>query len=387
MPSAAQSDTPPAGAERPPVHILHVFSTFAVGGPQVRFCQLTEALGDRYRHTVLAMDDNHDCRRHLATTVDAAFRSLQVEKHKTVGNLFRFHALLREIGPDLLVTYNWGAVEWAFVNSLRQVCRHIHIEDGFGPEEADGQMPRRVHLRRLALRRAAAIVMPSLTLQRIATQIWGFADDHVVYLPNGIDCEKFAEPGDPDILAGIDRQRDELLIGTVATLRPEKNIDRLLRVFADVRRVRPEVRLVIAGDGGEKARLMDVSREMGLTDRVHFLGHQPPRRLLGLLDMFAISSDTEQMPLSVLEAMAASLPVAGVDVGDVKSIVAAENRPYIVAKEDEASLADALVGLIDAPDARRQLGQANRQRALDEFAQARMFARYDALFSGRQAVN
>ncbi len=387
MPTAGQSRTPTAGSGRSPVHILHVFSTFAVGGPQVRFCQITEALGGKYRHTVLAMDDNHDCRGHLAPTVDAAFQTLQVEKHRTAANLFRFHALLREIRPDLLVTYNWGAVEWAFVNSLWRVCRHIHIEDGFGPEEADGQLRRRVHLRRLALRRADAIVMPSLTLQRIATRIWGFSDGHIVYLPNGIDCEKFAQPPEPGILTDIDREPDELLIGTVATLRPEKNIDRLLRVFAEVQRTRPRARLVIAGDGGEKDRLMALSRKMGLTDRVHFLGHQPPDKLLGLLDVFAISSDTEQMPLSVLEAMAAARPVAGVDVGDVRAIVAAENQPYIVAKEDEAGLADALERLLDAPDERRRLGLANRARALEDFAQARMFDRYDSLFSAARSIN
>ena len=386
MPTAEQPRTPPAGAGPPPVHILHVFSTFAVGGPQVRFCQITEALGGKYRHTVLAMDDNHDCRRHLAPTVEATFRALQVEKHRTAGNLRRFHALLREVRPNLLITYNWGAIEWALVNSLWRVCRHIHIEDGFGPEEADGQLRRRVYLRRLALRRAAAIVMPSLTLQRIATQIWGFADARTVYLPNGIDCGKFAEPPDPGILAGIDRRPDDLLIGTVATLRPEKNIGRLLRVFATLQQTRPQARLVIAGDGGEKARLMASSKGMGLTDRVHFLGHQAPDKLLGLLDVFAISSDTEQMPLSVLEAMAAALPVAGVDVGDVRSIVAAENHPYIVAKEDEAGLASVLQRLLDDAGERQRLGLANRARALADFAQARMFSRYDALFSGARTV-
>lgn len=387
MSTTTQSRTSASDARRPPAHLLHVFSTFAVGGPQVRFCQIADALGDRYRHTVLAMDDNHDCRRHLAPRVDATFRTLGIEKRKVVGNLLRFHALLREIRPDLLVTYNWGAIEWAFVNRLRPVCRHVHIEDGFGPEEAEGQLRRRVYLRRLALGRTAAIVMPSLTLQRIATRIWGFGEGHIVYLPNGIDCDAFSQPPDPAILSGIDREPDDLLIGTVATLRPEKNIDRLLRVFARVLTGRPKTRLIIAGDGGEKERLLALTAEMGLSDRAHFLGHQAPDRLLGLLDIFAISSDTEQMPLSVLEAMAAALPVAGVDVGDVRSIVATDNQPYIVAKEDEAGLATALERLLDAPEVRRRLGQANRARALDDYAHSRMFDRYDALFSGTGAKN
>lgn len=387
MATTRQPRTPPAAEPRSRRHLLHVFSTFAVGGPQMRFCQIAEAHGDRYRHTVLAMDDNHDCRRHLAPTVDASFRKLAVDKRKVVGNLFRFHALLREIRPDLLVTYNWGAVEWAFVNRLKPVCRHIHIEDGFGPEEADGQLRRRVYLRRLALRRTAAIVMPSLTLQRIATRIWGFAEGHIVYLPNGIDCARFAQPPAPELLSAIDRRPDELLIGTVATLRPEKNIDRLLRVFARVRQAMPQARLIIAGEGSEKDRLVASASEMGLADRVHFLGHQPPDKLLGLLDVFAISSDTEQMPLSVLEAMAAALPVAGVDVGDVKAIVAAENQSYIVARDDEAGLAAGIERLLAEPDERQRLGRANRARAMEDFTNARMFERYDTLFANSPVSN
>ena len=81
-----------------------------------------------------------------------------------------FRRALRRIRPDLLVTYNWGATEWALANALPLV-RHVHIEDGFGPEEQAGQIARRVWLRRLFLRRATVMV-PSRTLWRIATEIW-----------------------------------------------------------------------------------------------------------------------------------------------------------------------------------------------------------------------
>ena len=73
------------------------------------------------------------------------------------------------------------------------------------------------------------------------------------------------------------------------------------------------------------------SRAMGLDDIVTFTGAiEDPARLLGVFDVFALSSDTEQMPISVLEAMAAGLPVASVDVGDVKEMLSLENRPFVV---------------------------------------------------------
>ena len=81
------------------------------------------------------------------------------------------------------------------------------------------------------------------------------------------------------------------------------------------------VRLVIAGDGAERATLEQFAQELGISDRVVFTGHMLPEAVLGSFDVFALSSDTEQMPNAVLEAMAARLPVASVDVGDVKDMV------------------------------------------------------------------
>ena len=119
------------------------------------------------------------------------------------------------------------------------------------------------------------------------------------------------------------------MIGTVAPLRPEKNIGRLLRAFAVLECSRP-LRLVVAGDGGERGSLERLAAGLGIADRVIFTGQVAPESVLGTFDIFAMSSDTEQMPNALLEAMAASRAIAAVDVGDVKSIVCEDNREFIV---------------------------------------------------------
>lgn len=125
-----------------------------------------------------------------------------------------------------------------------------------------------------------------------------------------------------------------------------------------------------------------LARDLGVADRVTFAGHQAPERLLGAFAVYALSPDTEQMPISLIEAMAAALPVAAVDVGDVKAMLASENTPFVVAK-DAAALAGALARLPADPALGRRLGEANARRARAEFDQARMFAAYDALYSGQ----
>ena len=96
-------------------------------------------------------------------------------------------------------------------------------------------------------------------------------------------------------------------------------------------------RLVIIGDGPERQTLERLAAELGIADRVRFAGHvAAPAAEYARFDVFALPSDTEQMPLSVLEAMAAGLPVVSTDVGDVRAMVAEENAPLLVPKDDAA---------------------------------------------------
>jgi glycosyltransferase involved in cell wall biosynthesis len=106
-----------------------------------------------------------------------------------------------------------------------------------------------------------------------------------------------------------------------------------------------------------------------------------PQALYAGFDVFALSSDTEQMPLSVLEAMAARLPVAATDVGDVRGMLAEANGRFVVPRDD-AALAEALSGLLRDPARRRAIGADNRAKAERDYDQATMFAAWAALFDG-----
>lgn len=366
----------------PPRTLLHVFPSFAIGGAQMRFVQLANHFGRRYRHLIVSMNGECEAQARLSSGVDAHMLAVPVKKSGPWSNLGCFHRVLRQQRPDLLVTSNWGSIEWALAN-LPGLCPHVHMEDGFGPDEVGRQLPRRVWTRRLALRRAT-IMLPSQTLYHLAQDVWRLPQQRLRHIPNGVDCRRFAAPADTELLARLGLDGPEPIIGTVAALRAEKNPGRLIEAFAQVVRNRP-ARLLIIGDGPEMPRLQAMTWALGLSGRVVFTGAMAqPERLLPALSVFALSSNTEQMPLSVLEAMAAGKPVAATRVGDVGAMLCRENAPFVVDARAEV-LAEVMAALLDDPERARRIGAANARRAQDCYDQSLMFSAYGALFDAPTA--
>ncbi len=347
--------------------ILHIFPSFAVGGAQMRMATLANQFGPRFRHAIIALDQQVACRDHLNPRLDIQIIPAPPQAQPLPARLLSIRAALRHIAPDILITSNWGSIEWAMARPLAGRIRHIHTEDGFGPEEQHTQLPRRVITRRLVLRRSD-IVVPSTLLQHAAQHIWRLPPSRIHYIPNGIDLTRF-HPNTRTRPADTGRT-----ILCVAGLRPEKNIARLLRALA-LAKLTPNPRLLIAGDGPQRAALQVLAADLALN--VTFLGNvTDPAPLYRDADLFVLSSDTEQMPLSVIEAMSSGLPVVATAVGDIRAMVAESNQPLLAAPTDQA-LADALD--ITQTINLGMIGAENRRKAEQMFDIARMTAKWQAL--------
>jgi len=364
-------------AMAPPV--VHVFPTFAVGGAQVRFCALANRFGPRWRHVVIALDGRTDCTERLSPEVSFSLLPAPVPPGLGIARFAEIRRVLRRLAPAVLVTSNWGSLEWAMVTRTIPGLRHIHTEDGFGPDEASGQKLRRVLARRVVLRRSE-VALPSLGLLRAAHEVWRLPERRLHYIPNGLDLERFNPKGQK---AALDVPGEGPLIGTVAKLRAEKNIARLLRAVALLHGQGLSCRLAVIGDGPEQPTLERLAADLGIAGCVRFPGHMPdPAAAYRAMDVFALSSDTEQMPFAVLEAMASRLAVVSTNVGDVRAMLPEGQGPFVVAK-DETALAGALGALIGDAALRGRLGAANRAKAKQEFDQEAMFTAYAGLIDHR----
>lgn len=363
-------------------HLLHVFSTFNLGGPQMRAAQLLGAFGGRYRHSIVSVSAGElDARARLDKSLLVEFPSFpDLKGGNLLSRLMSIKRRISEIDPDLVLTYNWGAIEVVMCERLFRLAPLVHHEDGFGPDEVSRQIPRRKWFRRFALAGARKLIVPSRVLERTATQTWWQSSRNVCFVPNAVDIGLYDKAAAPITLPGLDRSLGGLWVGTVAGLRPEKNLTRLVRVFARVAKTL-DVQLIIVGVGPEKDRIVHEAQLHGVANRVHLPGFLPePHRYVGLFDVFALSSDTEQFPLSLVEAMAARLPAVCTAVGDIPSIVSPENTRFIVERENEDAFAAALLALLTDRNLRASIGDANRSKVELEFTLPRMIDAYDRLY-------
>ncbi|WP_343610545.1 glycosyltransferase [Novosphingobium sp.] len=362
--------------------VLHLHSSFDPGGKELRCVQLMNAFGPDLHHSVVsavagAMGAAQRLQPGLHVDLAVDYPSLQGKP--TPGRLM---ALAKAMAPyDLVLTYNFGAMDAVMAHTLfGDVLRLpplVHHEDGFNQDEVEKRKPGRNWYRRIALGRAKALVVPSQRLEAIAVTEWHQPHGKLRRIVNGIDTGAYGRKPKADALPRLIKRPGEKWLGTLAGLRAVKNLPRLVRAFAAL----PDNwHLVILGEGPERDAIRAEAMAAKVGHRFHLPGHAAdPARVVGLFDLFALSSDSEQFPISVVEAMAAGLAVAATDVGDVRAMVSLENQPFIVPASDEA-LGDALVRLAQDEALRNRIGAANRARARAEYDQATMVEAYRATY-------
>ncbi|MEX0341417.1 MAG: glycosyltransferase family 4 protein [Erythrobacter sp.] len=370
-------------------HILHLQSTFAPGGKELRTVQLINAFGTKARHTIVSAEpENLGAADRIAKAIDVRvqpdFPSLK--GRPTPGRLQKLAKAMK--GFDLVCTYNWGGMDAVMAHTLFKDLHNlpplIHHEDGFDESELKKLKTGRTWYRRIALGKAAGLVVPSERLEEIALVDWQQPLGRVKRIPNGIDTKAFTMRPKKDALRLI-KHPGELWVGTLAGLRTIKNLPRLVRVFSQLA---DNWQLVILGHGEARAAIEAEADRLEINHRVHLPGAiDDPARVIGLFDIFALSSDSEQFPLSVVEAMAAGLPVVAPAVGDIAGMVSEANTEFIAPPGDEEELGMALVQLAVSKELRKEVGEANRTKAVAEFDEAKMIATYRRLYASAMRID
>jgi L-malate glycosyltransferase len=364
------------------LNILHAHSGFNLGGKEARAVRLMNIWGDRARHTILsAQSDALGAAKAIDPTVSVTFPD-DAPSLQGLPGFRRYLALARYMRQfDLVLTYNWGSMDVVMAHRMfspfMRLPNLIHHEDGFNEDEAGGLKPKRNIFRRFALARAFAVVVPSTLLHSIARSVWHQPEARIRQIPNGVEVARYAARPEDSAIPGFIRSPGKLVVGTLAGLRRVKNVPRLVRAVAPLK---DSLQLVVVGEGPEKEAIAAEAKALGLSDICLPGFMAEPWHFIGVFDIFALSSDSEQFPISLVEAMSAGLPVVSTDVGDVRAMVAAENGAFVVDVNDEAAMTGALGKLSVDAELRKRVGAANQAQAVQHFDEAAMVESYAKLY-------
>jgi glycosyltransferase involved in cell wall biosynthesis len=199
----------------------------------------------------------------------------------------------------------------------------------------------------------------------------------LVQIYNGIEVDRLPKEFDrPGLLRDLGVSDDSKLIGAVGRLVPVKGLNYLLDAAAVLAPEHPEIHSLIVGDGPLRQDLEQQARDLGIEDRVHFLGHRDDAtRIIGCLDVLAMPSLHEGIPMTLLEAQALGVPVVASGVGGIREVVTHDINGRLMQPGDAADIAKNLLHLLQPGASAAEVADAGREAVLRSFSSAVMMKR------------
>ena len=343
------------------IRALHVINWLELGGAETLLMRLCQHLPEYGVEPVVATMRGRGRLRPAFEALGTTLIDLSVHGHAVPWAPYTLVRAIREYRIDIVHTHlvHAGiAGKIAAVITGRPVVTTRHYTSN---AKHDTWLYRLEHY--LTRRYAARVVAVGEQVREHVVSRGLAEAERVVVHRNAVDLAAFPErrPHAPD---------REIVIGMIGRFHPVKAHEVFLEAMAHLRSRQPRASAVIVGSGQRRAELEALSQELGLDAVVRFRGpvsHEDIPALLAGFDLFVLSSDWEGLPMVLIEAAAAGLPIVATDVGGVGEVVHDGVTGYLVPPREPRKLADALARMIEEPDRRLEMGRRARARAESQF--------------------
>lgn len=364
-------------ADVKPVSVVQVTWSLAAGGSERYTVDVASGL-DRERYTpfICALDKGG------AFESDADSRGIPYTLMSRTPGLsprliWRIYQIFRSRRAKIVHTHHFPSLLYSLIGAKLVGARLIHTEHGLSTYN--------VWHRRFALRVMSqfchAVVAVGVDSERFLRQQVGVEASKLFVIPGGVRADRFRNVSRADARRDLGLKESDRVIVMVARLSPEKNHVLLLDAFEEVRKRIPEARLLIVGGGPEQAAIVERIGRLGLAGCVNMLGvrHDIPQ-VLSASDVFVLTSDREALPIAVLEAMAAGLPIVATNVGDLYTVIEDGINGRLIPPGDVEGFANATISLLQNPELSTLMGRNNRFRA-NEFTVSTTVEKYERIYA------
>ncbi|MGE0128630.1 MAG: glycosyltransferase [Blastocatellales bacterium] len=364
------------------IKILHVLDSLGVGGMERVVIDVVNGLDQSRFDQVVCC---------LSRKGEAAWRLRDGAKCVDLGKgsgadylmALKIARVIRREAPDIVHTQSWSGVDATIAKLITGGARLVHSEHGRNYPHVGAEPLKRKIARRCLYHLSDAVFAVSNEVRDYYCRETGFTRDRMLVVPNGVDVRRIDEAGGDGVREELGIGIDDFVVGTVARLDATKDTITLARAFANLyfSQASPKLRLLIVGDGDQRTMIENFAAERGLNGAIIFTGvrHDAPR-LLGAMNLFALSSLSEGMPITVLEAMAARLPVVATNVGALPELVEEGVTGFLIEPKDDQALAERFARLCSNRDLARRFGQAARCKVEREYSLNTMLRRYAELY-------
>jgi glycosyltransferase involved in cell wall biosynthesis len=375
---APQGQTPVRKRTAVVCQLLHALG---MGGAEVLAARLARQLGDTYRFLFVCLDGLGTLGEELRGD-GFSVRVLGRKPGVDWSCLRRLADLLRRERVDLIHAHQYTPFFYALAARLLY-RRPAVLFTEHGRHYPDYPRRKRIVANRLLLQRRDRLVGVGQSVRQALIDNEGLPAGRVEVIYNGMDLSAYSG-------RGADRQAvrrelgvgpDDVVILQVARLDYLKDHATAVRMMAQVVKCRADVRLLVVGEGPERPGIEELVRQLNVGDQVRLLGlRSDVARLLGAADLCLLTSISEGIPLTVIEAMAAGLPVVATRVGGLGEMIDDGVHGLLAPAGDPAALAACVLRLAGDPGLRAALGRAGRGRAEATFSEGRMHEQYLGLY-------
>ena len=357
------------------LHVQHVVLSLQPGGLENGVVNLVNRLPRmRFQSSICCLGE----RGAFAARVnsDVAIHQLGWNGGNDPALVFRLARLFRTSAPDIVHTRNAESFYYGFVAArLAGISTIVHSEHGRSFDDR----AIRLRVQRWFSRHTHGIFAVSQQLKADLVRYVGLREQSVQVLYNGVDTAHFGTTERESARCDIGIHEAKLMIGSVGRLAAVKNHALLINAIARLNR--PEVTLMLVGDGPERQSLEALVARLRIGHQVRFVGHRDDvAGLLAAMDIFVLPSVSEGLSNTLLEAMASGVACVASDVGGNAEIVAHEQSGYLFASDDVMALTGYLDQLCSDAKLRDSIGAAGRRRVEKEFSIDAMISRYEGFY-------